>query len=425
MSVAVVTADPRVVVEGAVAADLDLVLAGVDLPWPELGGHAAAPGTPSSHPECRVPLPTELAERVTASGRLVLTDATCLPVATMQDARVETGADGVVAAGSLRPLGLVPDTGWLPVGGQILVAQRPLLDGDLDDLGSEPVVVLVPSGTSPGGMPSGTLRAAIEAVVPAGGQVTVRTVPIVWRDSASDRALVQAVGEAAGRPARLLAADDPRWVAADVALDRDRPAPGVSPKGVEVLLRWRPNRARRGLVVFFTGLSGSGKSTLAGALVEHLDRHQDDARRRAVTLLDGDLVRRMLSAGLGFDRDGRDANVRRIGFVAAEIARHGGLVVCAPIAPFAATRDAVRAMVEEVGDFVLVHVATPLEVCEARDRKGLYAEARAGRLPDFTGVSSPYEPPADADLVVDTTGRTLADCLQDVLSHLRGGGWVS
>ena len=82
-------------------------------------------------------------------------------------------------------------------------------------------------------------------------------------------------------------------------------------------------------------------------------------------------------------------------------------------------------MVEEVGDFVLVHVATPLEVCEARDRKGLYAEARAGRLPDFTGVSSPYEPPADADLVVDTTGRTLADCLQDVLSHLRGGGWVS
>ena len=143
-----------------------------------------------------------------------------------------------------------------------------------------------------------------------------------------------------------------------------------------------------------------------------------------MSLLDGDLVRRMLSAGLGFDRAGRDANVMRIGYVAAEIARHGGMAVCAPIAPFAAARSAVRERAEAVGDFVLIHVSTPIEVCERRDRKGLYAQARSGALPDFTGISSPYEVPEDADLVVDTTDHTLEESLSEVLHHLRQGGWL-
>jgi len=184
--------------------------------------------------------------------------------------------------------------------------------------------------------------------------------------------------------------------------------------------RFRPPRSRRGLAIMFTGLSGSGKSTIARALVEAL---VEDGSR-AITLLDGDVVRHLLSAGLGFSRADRDLNVRRIGFVAAEIARHGGIAVCAPIAPFAKTRREVREMVSEHGDFVLVHVATPLEECERRDRKGLYARARAGEIPEFTGISSPYEEPDDADLVIDTSSMTIAAAVEEVHDLLRHGGWV-
>lgn len=178
---------------------------------------------------------------------------------------------------------------------------------------------------------------------------------------------------------------------------------------------------RRGLVVFFTGLSGSGKSTIARGLRDALLERGG----RTVTYLDGDVVRRLLSAGLTFSREDRDLNIRRIGFVAAEVARHGGLAICAPIAPYAATRDEVRAMVEAVGaDFVLVHVATPLEECERRDRKGLYAKARAGLIPEFTGISDPYEEPDDAELVVDTTGMTIERSVNTVLNLLTSGGWI-
>ena len=151
-----------------------------------------------------------------------------------------------------------------------------------------------------------------------------------------------------------------------------------------------------GAVVLFTGLSGSGKSTLARALAARLGAG-------TTALLDGDDVRQLLSAGLGFDADGRALNIRRIGWVAAQIARVGGTAIAAPIAPFAAGRAEVRAMAQQAdARFLLVHVATPLEVCERRDRKGLYAAARAGRIGDFTGISSPYEVPTDADLVIDT-----------------------
>ena len=170
-----------------------------------------------------------------------------------------------------------------------------------------------------------------------------------------------------------------------------------------------------GTVLFFTGLSGSGKSTIARQVRNHL-LEQTDA---PVTLLDGDIVRRNLSQGLGFSAADRDTNIRRIGWVAAEIAHHGGLAICSPIAPFAQTREAVRAMVEERGGrFVLVHVATPLEECERRDRKGLYAKARRGEIPEFTGISSPYEAPTDADLVLDTTGERVEDLRDRVLDLL-------
>lgn len=168
-----------------------------------------------------------------------------------------------------------------------------------------------------------------------------------------------------------------------------------------------------GVVVFFTGLSGSGKSTLARALVDEVL----ETTERTVTSLDGDVVRRNLSAGLSFSPADRETNIRRIGWVAAEIARHGGVAVCSPIAPYDATRREVRRMVEEAGGrFVLVHVATPVEECERRDRKGLYAKARAGEISDFTGISAPYEVPDDADVVVDTTGLTVEAALAPVLA---------
>ncbi|MFD0470107.1 adenylyl-sulfate kinase [Nonomuraea thailandensis] len=178
---------------------------------------------------------------------------------------------------------------------------------------------------------------------------------------------------------------------------------------------------RRGLVVFFTGLSGSGKSTIARGLRDALL----ELGSRTVTYLDGDVVRHLLSKGLTFSKQDRDLNIRRIGFVAAEAARHGGLAVCAPIAPYAATREEVREMVESVGaDFLLVHVATPLEECERRDRKGLYAKARAGLIPEFTGVSDPYEEPDDADLVIDTTHISIEAAVSRVLDTLKSGGWI-
>lgn len=175
----------------------------------------------------------------------------------------------------------------------------------------------------------------------------------------------------------------------------------------------RPASPRQGLVVLMTGLSGSGKSTLARALRNRLVEDHD----LTVTLLDGDLVRRHLSAGLGFSVEDRETNVERIGWVAAEIARHGGVVIASPIAPFERTRQQVRRFVEDRGGrFVLVHVATPLQECERRDRKGLYARARAGEIPDFTGISSPYEEPDEPTLRLDTTGADVEDLLEELLA---------
>ncbi|GGT77288.1 adenylyl-sulfate kinase [Actinomadura citrea] len=205
-------------------------------------------------------------------------------------------------------------------------------------------------------------------------------------------------------------------------LDAGEPVPDwfTPPAVAAELALARPPKRSRGITVFFTGLSGSGKSTVARGLADALVERGG----RTVTLLDGDVVRRMLSAGLTFSRADRDLNIRRIGFVAAEITRHGGTAVCAPIAPYAATRAEVRRMVSAVGDFILVHVATPLEECERRDRKGLYAKARAGQIPEFTGISDPYEEPDDADLTLDTSRLAPDEAVARVLDLLVGGGWV-
>jgi sulfate adenylyltransferase len=181
-----------------------------------------------------------------------------------------------------------------------------------------------------------------------------------------------------------------------------------------------PPRHQQGFTVFLTGLSGAGKSTIANVLLTKFL----ELGGRPVTLLDGDIVRKHLSSELGFSREHRNINIRRIGFVAAEITKNGGIAMCAPIAPYDQVRKEIRRMIEPLGGFVLVHVATPLAVCEQRDRKGLYAKARAGLIQEFTGISDPYEPPPDADVVLDTTDMTPGEAAQEILLYLERCGYV-
>ncbi len=193
------------------------------------------------------------------------------------------------------------------------------------------------------------------------------------------------------------------------------------PEVVAELKRSYPPRHQQGFTVFFTGLSGSGKSTIANALMVKLM----EMGGRPVTLLDGDLVRKHLSSELGFSREHRNLNILRIGYVAAEITKHRGIAVCAPIAPYRETRRQVREMVQAGGGFIEVHVATPLEVCESRDRKGLYAKARAGLIPEFTGISDPYEVPEQADLVIDTQDCSADEAALRVLLKLESLGFIA
>jgi sulfate adenylyltransferase len=192
------------------------------------------------------------------------------------------------------------------------------------------------------------------------------------------------------------------------------------PEVVAELRKTSPARSKQGFTVFFTGLSGSGKSTIANALMVKLM----EMGGRPVTLLDGDVVRKHLSSELGFSKEHRDINIRRIGYVASEITKNGGIAICAPIAPYTATRRAVREMIEAYGAFVEVHVATRIEECERRDRKGLYKLAREGKIKEFTGISDPYEAPTNAELVVDTENVDVDHCAHLVLLKLEQMGLI-
>src|SRR5688572_15454732 len=192
------------------------------------------------------------------------------------------------------------------------------------------------------------------------------------------------------------------------------------PEIIAELRKAHPPKHKQGFTVFFTGLSGSGKSTIANALLVKLL----EIGSRRVTLLDGDVVRKHLSSELGFSREHRDINILRIGYVASEITKYGGVAICAPIAPYAATRRQVREMVEESGGFVEIHVATPLEVCETRDRKGLYAKARAGTLKEFTGISDPYEEPQNPEMRIDTRSLSPDLAAHRILVKLESLGYI-
>jgi len=209
-------------------------------------------------------------------------------------------------------------------------------------------------------------------------------------------------------------------LAARISNEEEVPGWFTYPEVIDTLRTVYPPPREQGITLFFTGLSGSGKSTLAkimyGKFIEE--------GRRSVTLLDGDIVRHHLSSELGFSKTHRDINVRRIGFVASEITKNGGVAICAPIAPYAGTRRDVREMVEAHGAMIEIHVCTPLEVCEARDRKGLYAKARKGIIPEFTGISDPYEEPAHPEITIDTTDLTPMQAAQEIFLYLFAKGYL-
>ena len=352
-------------------------------------------------------LPVELAD----APRVELVDPEGLPLATLDQATGAVTALTHAQYGPFRRLYLSPAQAREQYAGRTVVPVTDALsEADLDEVRRlGPVLLLVLAGHGTAELsPVALVRASVAAADLLGDAAVVVAPLAAHGDADADHALgVRVTANYAG--------PDPVHALASVG-DHDYPAPIA-----HIVDRDLPAPAEQGLVLFFTGLSGSGKSTLARALTDRVLEQGE----RTVTSLDGDVVRRNLSAGLTFSREDRETNIRRIGWVAAEIARHGGVAVCSPIAPFARTRAQVRTMVEEAGGaFFLVHVATPLEECERRDRKGLYAKARRGEIPEFTGISSPYEEPDDAAVRVDTTGRTIEDALDDVLRELAAEGYL-
>ncbi|MCF6468075.1 adenylyl-sulfate kinase [Nonomuraea sp. MG754425] len=400
------TPDPREL------ADLELLLSGAFEPLTGFLGHDDAHtvhehGTLADGTPWPAPVTLHVAADLNLGDEVTLLDPEGLPLAVLTVAAHEP--DGLTA-GPLKTLS-APEHGPFarlrrtPAQVRTELDGRPALAvtmrGPLDDLTEivatakelDAAILLLPLSYGEAG--PAVVRAALRAKEQLPADTIVVPVPLAPRDEPEiDLELREHVAAAFGATEHLAGPEPVR-------------IPGP------------PHR--RGLVVFFTGLSGSGKSTIARGLRDALL----ELGTRTVTYLDGDVVRHLLSKGLTFSKQDRDLNIRRIGFVAAETARHGGLAVCAPIAPYAATREEVREMVESVGaDFLLVHVATPLEECERRDRKGLYAKARAGLIPEFTGISDPYEEPDDADLVIDTTHLSIEAAVSRVLDTLRGGGWV-
>jgi sulfate adenylyltransferase len=193
------------------------------------------------------------------------------------------------------------------------------------------------------------------------------------------------------------------------------------PAVIEELRKAHPPRSKQGLTLFLTGLPSSGKSTLANALSLKLR----EMTERHITLLDGDVIRTHLSKGLGFSQEDRETNITRVGFVAKEITRHGGIAICALVAPFSKAREIVRDMVSEVGGFIEIYVATPLSVCEARDRKGLYKQAREGMVKQFTGISDPYEVPKTPEIEINTVGLSPEQVINDVIKQIQSLGYIA
>lgn len=397
--------------------DLELVLGGA-LPAELAFAGAGAGGDGRAH----IAVPVEAGRQASRCGVLVLTDEEGAPRATIKvDAVTEQGEAATVSGtvlgrgtpprGAFHQLRRAPSEVRARRGEACLgvPVDGPLTRADLDAIaaaaGGAPVLLLAMTGhASPRSVSARGLVHATVAAAQLLPDAEVVVVPLASRGDAHRDAVRR------------------RSVVRAYTLDRalEVAGQGELPATVSALVeRDRPRRHEQGLVVLFTGLSGSGKSTLARAFEDLLIEHGD----RTATLLDGDVVRRRLSTGLGFSAADRETNLLRIAWVAGEISRHRGVAICCPIAPFEEVRREMRQIVEDAGGaFFLVHVATPLEECERRDRKGHYARARQGLIPDFTGISSPYHEPVDADVRVDTTDRSIDDALAEVVAGLRAAG---
>jgi sulfate adenylyltransferase len=477
-------ADLELLLAGALAplagfhtrADLDAIARSAQL----------ADGTPWPIP-ISLEVPTSLVEELDAANPLkrvlMLTDPEGVPLAALDAVDVwpirdgwsgvggPTRQIGASTHGSFRRLRLSADEvkPTLPAGRVLgVIADRPLHRPQLAQVAyaaraiAGHVLVLIPvAGPGPDGFAPETLVRAVFAARDRMPPATIVAVPLASRGAEVADALLRARVIAAYGATHLLAAGntlsgggprsllprelaydgrDGQWRGADdipprhrrIALtsdeidgllDRGVPLPEwhTPPAVARELAKARPPRRVRGVVVFFTGLSGSGKSTIARGVADELS----ETGERSITLIDGDVARRFLTAGLGYSRADRDENVRRIAFVAAEAARHGGLALCCAIAPYTQARSAARALARAAGgDFLLVHVSTPLEVCEQRDRKGLYSKARNGKLASLTGVDDPYEEPTDADLALDTSHISPEDAVDAVLRYLATEGWL-
>jgi sulfate adenylyltransferase len=386
-------------------------------------------------------VPPDIAAIASATGTLRLTDEEGAPVGEVSVTEVWTvPGGGRAVAGQVRPLSTVSRGAYPSLRRTVADFEgshdRPLLAVPLThapdhgflsavrsraaDLDADVMLMpLVGAGRSSDLDAPALVRAAGSVRDLLGPGVRVLPIPLPGCGDDDDRALPYiAAAYGATHVVGPVAITPPGLAASVVSLElSDSSARATFPPAVERELRrsGRIGTARpAGVAVLFTGLSGSGKSTLARALREALLERTD----RTVSMLDGDIVRRMLSSELGFSRSHRELNVRRIGYVAAEVARHGGIAICAPIAPYTSTRHEFRSMVESVGQLLLVYVSTPLEVCESRDRKGLYARARAGLIAEFTGISDPYEAPTDADLCIDTSRISVDDAVTQILATL-------
>jgi sulfate adenylyltransferase len=261
-------------------------------------------------------------------------------------------------------------------------------------------------------------HAAQETVAQYGDEIGITMVPLKEMVYVEDRAEYIAKDEAT--PDMDIKGISSAELKRRLENDLEIPAWFSYPEVVAELKKAFPPRSRQGFTVFLTGLSGSGKSTIAKALMIKFM----EMRERPVTLLDGDIVRHNLSSELTFSKEHRNLNITRIGFVASEITKNGGIALCAPIAPYEESRQVNRELISRYGGYIEVHVATPIEVCEQRDRKGLYAKARAGTVKGVTGVSDPYIPPANPELTIDTTNITPAEAAQEILLYLEEQGYI-
>ncbi|GAB2888688.1 adenylyl-sulfate kinase [Nocardioides pacificus] len=394
--------------------DLELLVHGAFAPLTAFN----EPGSPVT-----LTLPDDVAAAAREAGAVELVDPEGLPLALVAPTSGHITPLTHAQFGPYRRLYLTPEQSRTEHAGATFVpVADALTTHQIDALRtlSGRIVLLALVGTNtPDLSPTALIRATLAAAEHL-EDAHVVAIPLASHgDPETDHALgVQVVGNYAGNN-KIQAPIEPPSLVEQVA---QQPRRDQYPDDIAAIIaKDSPAADKQGLVLFFTGLSGSGKSTLARALMDRLL----EQGTRTVTTLDGDVVRRNLSAGLTFTKADRETNIRRIGWVAAEISRHGGVAICSPIAPFDETRQQVRDMVEEAGGaFSLIHVATPLEECERRDRKGLYAKARRGEIPEFTGISSPYEEPEDAAVRVDTTGRSIEAALDDVLVALREAGYL-